>query len=251
MAPTHHIHIIEAPQSAFPSAGRPSSFFDGPRAKIRRAKKHLTELETELANLTTTKPIRFLQPEITYELNGNTSVIQPVQADPIPEDISTITGDVIHNLRSALDLTACDLVRIAGKSAKGVHFPFCKDSSLLEKMIKDKKFHRAGKKAVDLLISIRPYRNGNDDLWAIHELDLQDKHEALIPKQIATRFPTYGFAPDSSGVPRFALQGDLDTSDSIQYVFPGGSPLEGRPVIQTLQELMELTNRIIDAFAAL
>jgi hypothetical protein len=41
--------------------------------------------------------------------------------------MGAIVGDIIHNLRAALDLAACDLVRIRGGNDNGVYFPFCNE----------------------------------------------------------------------------------------------------------------------------
>ncbi len=93
-----------------------------------------------------------------------------------------LIGDAIHNMRAALDLMACDLVRLNGKRFDNVSFPFAQTASALEQQIKDKNFKRAHPDAVALLRSLKPYKDKGDvALRAIHDLDIMDKHQALLP----------------------------------------------------------------------
>ncbi len=98
----------------------------------------------------------------------------------VPGDPEAVIGDCTHNLRAALDLMACDLVRAAGGNDKHVYFPFAHQEADLEKMIKEKNFDRAGDDAVTLLKSFKPHRGGDELLRAMHDLDIEDKHKALI-----------------------------------------------------------------------
>ncbi len=93
---------------------------------------------------------------------------------------STATGDIIHNLRSALDHVAITAVESNGGDSKGVYFPFAADEAGLEDQIRSKKFNRASAAAIDLLRQLKPYKGGNDRLRALHDLDISDKHKALI-----------------------------------------------------------------------
>ena len=110
---------------------------------------------------------------------------------PVPTELATIIGDAIHNLRSTLDILASDVVRLNGQSNQGVYFPFAQRAADLDRQIKDKKFNRAHPDAVKLLRSFKPYPEGNKLLRALHELDIQDKHQALIPCAHAARTQPY------------------------------------------------------------
>ena len=100
---------------------------------------------------------------------------------PVPIKFSALIGDFIHNLRTALDLLVCDLVTINGKSTKEVYFPFCASPAELPRMIRDRKIYRAGPDIVAYIESLKPYTGGNIALRAIHDLDVTDKHHALLP----------------------------------------------------------------------
>jgi hypothetical protein len=80
------------------------------RAKIQRAEKHISDLNVEVSAFLATNPysaIRHDDPKTgNYELRLWTR-------DCLPQ-LLTILGDAIHNLRSALDHLACELVRANG-----------------------------------------------------------------------------------------------------------------------------------------
>jgi hypothetical protein len=133
--------------------------FSAPATKIRRSRKHLAELEAESVSFTETNAASFdmclnrtpdgLGINLSYQIQG------------VPEDFGAIIGDIIHNLRSALDLAACEIVRAAGGSDDNVYFPFCKNVHELGGMIKRRNIDRAGPDAVNLIQSLKPYHGGN------------------------------------------------------------------------------------------
>jgi hypothetical protein len=158
-----------------------------------------------------------------------------------------IVGDAIHNLRSALDLMASELARINGRSDKSVYFPFSDSADTFDEAIKKKNFHRTGQDSVDLLREFSPYRGGNEDLRAIHDLDISDKHTALIvtPHTLNVAFSaTYDLADLNKNTVCAVV-------DSMTFRFPDGTPLAGRDVVETLEELVKLTDGILQAFASL
>jgi hypothetical protein len=144
--------------------------------KIRRARRHILELEDELSRYLSRWPIT-----VTYEPTFGDFIEFSIELKEMPPlDWPAIIGDVVHNLRAALDLLANDLVRLNQKSTKGVYFPFARDASDLDTMIKARNMNRAAPEVVELIRSMAPFSGGNHALRAIHDLDIQDKHQALI-----------------------------------------------------------------------
>ena len=123
--------------------------FSGPKIKIDRARKHLAELEKARADFRASRAKK-CRTEISRSGGTFTFNFQMDLSGP-PEDFGAIVGDIIHNLRAALDLAACELVRAVGQSDKGVYFPFSQSESDLDKTIKVRHFDRAGPDAVALL----------------------------------------------------------------------------------------------------
>ncbi len=161
-------------------------------------------------------------------------------------------GDLLHNLRAALDLMACDLVRLNGLNANGVHFPFSETPKDLPEMIKRRKFFRAGPEAVELLKKMRPYRGGQEALRAIHDLDIQDKHKELIPQFLSFVGPMIKMerVQGQREVKLTVLRDTLNKTE-VKVVFPPGSVLEGKELVPTLHDLVELTVIIVESFKGL
>ena len=219
--------------------------FSASELKLKRARQHLTELQTELGAYIQSEPMKFiLNPT---EKNGKPDILLTIEITTLPSCIGAIIGDVIHNLRTALDLAACDAVRAAGGNDSDVYFPFCKTSDELEAMIKKRKIHRAGLAAVELIRDLKPHHNGNFALRAIHDLDIYDKHEAIIPGLFEFRSPTINNFDDDGAFSPTAVPG----TGGFDFAFPPVIGMEGRRLIPTLHELVQLVDGIVIAFRAL
>jgi hypothetical protein len=167
--------------------------FQASRLKIARARQHTEELRTAVAAFLDTKPYQVaVETPSEYRDLACKALVVRVRK-PVPPELSAIIGDVIHNLRTALDLLANDLVRLAGKNPKEVYFPFARSEDELSEQIKRRNFDRAGPDAVALLKQLCPYKGGNVALRTIHDLDIQDKHQALVPV-------AHGLSIDFSGI---------------------------------------------------
>lgn len=237
--------------------------FRGPRLKLGRARVHVSEVERELSQFAEREP---------YQIIGRTSTLgrQTYEVglkEPFPDSIPLAIGDAIHNLRTALDHMACDLVRLNGKSTKGVYFPFAADANALNDQIKAKNFHRAPAAAVALLRHLQPYKSGNRALRAIHDLDVHDKHELLIPVVHGVRpgrivigdpdNPTATLVGNSfyGKGPIFRVQEGLPvrTEEPLQPMILFAPHLEtiGRAhVVESLKELCNLVHGVINQFEA-
>jgi hypothetical protein len=217
--------------------------FSSPLIKIARARKHLAELEQEIGAFLSTEPARWTHHPSPLHLQ----IVLP------PEHLGAIIGDVVHNLRAALDLVACDMIRVVeGKDANvdQVYFPFCQSADGLEDMIQKSQFHRAGEQAVQVLRGLKPYRGGNADLRAIHDLDVQDKHKSLIFANMTVSSRMVHWL-DNDGTHRAAFTSEPPIPPKISMVFPPGSVLSSEDIIPTLHKLGTLTLGVIETFRAL
>lgn len=151
--------------------------------KIDRAKKHLTDLQQKIQSHMVQNPIRVEREE---ESQTGDLVHKVRITEPIPAHWSADIGDVIHNLRSALDHLACELVRANhGTITTDTAFPISDDptkfNAHLHRRLKD-----ASPAAISAVERINPYKGGNDDLWRIHHLDIVDKHRSIV--SVATAY---------------------------------------------------------------
>lgn len=219
--------------------------FQASRVKVKRAEKHIAEFEAAWAEHLERHPVQV--GEVTPERPFG----QSISGTGISGDIaSPIMGDTIHNLRAALDLMAVALVDARKENTNKVYFPFCEVPEDLDKIIKQKNFHRAGAEAVELLKKFAPYAGGNSALRGLHDLDIQDKHHTLIPIVTTVRTPPVRVDIDANG--KVALVPvPFDIKDLLGCLFPDDSAFAGQQIIPTLKELVQLVHGILEAFAAL
>ena len=94
---------------------------------IERAKKHLQNLEAEL--------IAFGKPEFHAVTTDADSHVRDGKHRILPFDALTGAGDVIQNLRSALDHLSCQLVWVGSgeEPSRRVEFPIAKDAATYER----------------------------------------------------------------------------------------------------------------------
>jgi hypothetical protein len=248
----------------------------GPRIKVQRAKKHIYELDAEIAAFVKTNPYRAFTEE---EADTGDKVWRVHVAKQPPPRWGAIVGDAVHNLRSALDLLVNQLVLANGAAvSKGTAFPIW-DSEPKYKSGRPGVAKGVGKAALDALYRLKPYKGGNDALWRLHRLDIVDKHRLLVAVGAAHRniilpFPDMGqdmsqnpslvLTPDDRQFPlkdnaeifrvaKAARGGPVpEDDDDLKFTFeialdePG--VIEGEPVLPALHELADLVNGIIDAF---
>ena len=233
------------------TSGGTAALFSASRLKLQRATKHIAELEALAAKHVEAQAANMpppLQRPQFADSDGRIMLHGPMTIRGVPEEFGAIVGDVIHNLRAALDLLACDLVRKGGGNVNGVYFPFCDKPEDLTEVLKRRNFHRAGSKAIALLKDLEPYRGGNVALRAIHDLDIEDKHRALIPTVANVTTQSFMVVEIDGNI---AAQPVPDSGPNTTFTFPAGYDFAGKEIITTLHELIELTTGVVEAFAAL
>lgn len=225
------------------------------RLKLQRAEMVLSELRASFDSYMSRTPA-IITEQVVGEYVQHAITINELP----PKMISPMIGDVIHNLRAALDLLACECVRINGKSDEKVYFPFCDDPAFLDDMIKNKKLDRASPAVIDLVKNLKPYKGGNQALRAVHDLDIQDKHSAIIPSlglisgpgmamTLSLNDTLLGTIAGGEAMIRDGVEGRNGTFPlPIKLVFPAMSPFDNLDVFETLHRLNEEFSRIVDSF---
>jgi hypothetical protein len=64
---------------------------------------------------------------------------------------------------------------------QGSAFPFCETSEDFTEAVKHRKITRAGPEVIKILADLKPWKGGNRSLRAIHDMNILDKHQALVP----------------------------------------------------------------------
>src|ERR1035437_2342116 len=154
------------------------------RVKIERANKHLDELEAAVLSLG----------EATFKLISLDS--QPETGKPFlnvrplniyPPNSPAIAGDMIHNLRCALDHLPFPLVMVGvsfgetpPKKWEDIQFPIMYSLKGYEGR-KGRHLQGALREAIEAIDALKPYKGGNEALWLLRRLDNTDKHSFLWP----------------------------------------------------------------------
>lgn len=255
----------------------------GCRTKIERAKKHIVDLQAAIDAARETQLYRFAtqrDPKTGHLVYYVTNVQEP------PPSISAIAGDVLQNLRSALDHLAYQLVCV-GMGSNGPfrwpQFPVY-DSAEKYESGKNAVIHGMRPEAIKAIDQTKPYKGGNDTLWRLHELNRIDKHRVLITvagqyhsldlggllsREMQRLFPQSPFpemsvffgvkgrlVPLKVGDPLLVDQRpdakpDEKMKFAIQVVLYESGVIEGEPLIETLQQMIDLVDSLIPTFAPL
>ena len=152
--------------------------FKSAENKIRRAR----ELIAEISNYLVTEP------PYGYFLKTNTTTLEKSIFSKVNEKsfdiVVTRCGEIIHNLRSALDQAYWQAVRphVEEKHEKAIQFPFSKDIDSLGATIKSNLAHKVSNEFYSAIASVKPCagQNGNTLLYLIHKINIEDKHKFPI-----------------------------------------------------------------------
>jgi len=148
------------------------------RIKIERARMHLSSLDSEAAGFATVNPFPVVSDR---DANGDTVARVMVAGQP-PPVMSAIVGDLVHNLRSALDYVAWQLVESNhGQPDTRTGYPIC---------VAEKDFESSGRAALrgakeEAILAIRatqPFIAAAPEahpLEVLRRLDNHDKHRLL------------------------------------------------------------------------
>lgn len=151
-------------------------------AKHRRARIHFNELTAAVEKFLngrthSTFLIKHSDTEYSFRVHN---------VKTVPEEISLIAGDVIHNARSALDHLA---FRLAIKPNHRTQFPISKSRPPNGIRLQG----GASDQVTEVLELVQPYGDGinNSLLRVLHDFDIKDKHQLLLPTICAYKGASY------------------------------------------------------------
>jgi hypothetical protein len=156
----------------------PTNLFIPSRLKIERAKHHINDLNTRLAEFLAKNPFETV---VREDPDRAERIIRIKTNRSIPDEFSLIIGDAVHNLRSALDLATFCVVGAKAEQPEKVQFPFAREAKDFKSVFNNRQVNRAGKNIQDAIRNLQPYGSGNDLLYGLHTLDLADKHKLIVP----------------------------------------------------------------------
>ena len=189
---------------------------------------------------------------------------------PLPSTPTKYTVQVIENLRSALELTAVAVARLANLPVNEVHFPFCKTAADFKGRIGSccKGFPE---EITRLFGSFEPYGRTDNLLFAINELCNVSKHRIVVPvaSAVGVNLPYMesigGSQPliiNAGGLfdceeneityatTERGLQLKYHAEFALGIAFGDVGPLEGYPVIPNLGSMIRAVTTIVDGTEA-
>ena len=266
---TYKSVVIPVPLISTPLRNRrlDPTAFAGPKLKIERARSLISELYAVLDQYLQSKPLDMHE---RPDSNGGRSISMRMNT-PLPALVSAIAGDAIHNLRSALDLLVCDLVRQNGSQpTKSNSFPTSPQGFTHQTV-------GLSPDAEKFLKRLRTAPRWNEAIWTMHQLDLLDKHNTVLAvtgaticiyAQVGVPFVSWGATPAQAvpfpgviGVPsgvRNVFLGEnmadvyrtspwVDEQLRIKVcpVFAPNLPIAGEPLMDMLQLFGGIVERIV------
>lgn len=247
---------------------------DGTKIKVARGSHHIESLRALASAYLDSSPF-----SLTAVEEPNDDLVWRVRVHrEVPVDWSTIVGDAIHNLRSALDHLAWQLVVIGGAQPdRDTCFPIGSASPAALRSSLAKSMNGASPKAHRFIERLRPYRGGNSLLNQLHALDIVDKHRLVLvvgaaQTQLVIKmkmpileqgppidFPAFALRPADTQFPLAdgmevfrvcaAARKDAPFSEHrvvFELAFGDVDEVRGLPLLRTLESLHRHVARIVE-----
>lgn len=153
--------------------------FASAKSMLRWADKRIADLESEISAFMNEKPWSIV---VEKDVDGVTDLHKIKFTKMLSDDIPHLVFDAANNLRPVLDQAAFAIAvqHTGNKSPKSAKFPFGPtEDDMLNNL------RGAGKdlpsEIQDLFKGFKPYKGGNNALWALNELCNVPKHKMIIP----------------------------------------------------------------------
>jgi hypothetical protein len=207
----------------------PSWDISGIEEKLQRAKENIVNVTTEIDSILGSDRHRVVGDENKHAVE---EFIKAHLARPLTPRISVLAAECVHNLRSALDQFAWQLVLAGGGTPTDkTRFPlFLKDPTGDKKATA--RYDRcvqgmspAAKARIFALQPFQPDQGGNDHaLRILHDLNITDKHHTLlVTKGIARRQHTVTFQSIGVGLHTATAHTEKDGTVAVTFNRPVGA----------------------------
>ena len=152
--------------------------FESSWRKIARSEEHFHELELKIQEFVQAAPYERV---VEADSEKPDHVVHKMKlTQPLPDSLGEIAGDIVHNLRSALDNAGYTVAVAMGiKDPKYCAFPFA--GSLAQMANSLGRCKELPKEMQSLFVGFQPYFGGDNYLWALNEMCAADKHKMLTP----------------------------------------------------------------------
>lgn len=161
-------------------AASPDDPFFSARTRLERAERKISELDTAIWEYRSSHPLNLIcEPD---EPERRTKTYKFKFHAPFPDSWTHLPIEILEATRSALDQCAYAAAKFSGNTRlKRTQFPIADSFDDLKNLITGRKVCKDVPDAiVDVFIHSRPYKGGNDTLWALNKLR-NSTHTQLVP----------------------------------------------------------------------
>jgi hypothetical protein len=233
--------------------------FESSRRKLERAKKHISDLKSEMIVFSEERPHEKI---IEEDSEPGYKVHKCRLHKKVPDSFAVIIGDAVTNLRAAMDhaVYACALCNGHTNPRFGTcRFPFANDSSNFEKAVNG--CTSVPREIRTLLAGFNAYKGGNDALWGLNNVCNRDKHALITPVLIGNenvivtmrtgdmespKNPFWNNAKDEIELFRTKTENpDYDYAVSVYITFDRPEPFAAKAIVGILDDLCGVIEGIL------
>jgi hypothetical protein len=214
--------------------------------KHNRALRHINELNAECAKFLNGDPRPYLI-TVDYETDASCHVARFVEVKAPGPEVGAIVGDIAHNLRSALDVTAWQLAiehdrKAAKANRRRITYPLTSDERAF---MRHDLLPYISDRALAVIESLQPYERGDRDhlqaLGWLSKVSNADKHRIATGTFASVGFGTVLYVPegDYSFVIKYVgtMGVDIESGTPIAHIEVDGPPqtkvrVKGEPTLQ-------------------
>ena len=239
--------------------------FGNAALKIERAEKHISDIEQRLLTANDAYELRMGIHADTGKQFLYCGVAE--ESRHIRGHLALMIGDAIHNLKCALDIAWADTIQRVSPAGhnRETKFPVRSNLHDLESVLTKTAKVDATSPLFDFMVnrlgSYDANKGGDFFVWAIHRLDIHDKHQLLIPvlNILAIDGVELEHEDGTIGDLTVVLTGPIpyqrevplgtklkkNGQASFQVRFRDGITAEGRDVVPTLKQFVQQTKRVV------
>ena len=241
--------------------------FEASKHSIAWAKDGIAKLDREIKAFTKDKNAYEIFTE--RDADGTYDLLKFRLRKGMPRAIRGYASDAAINLRAALDQAVCTVAVLCGLPTHTTYFPIGKTQTDFDNTLKGR-LGKMPQEIRDLVRRFKPYKGGNNTLWALRELSSTNKHGILRPVVLSSqamdvsgthrgRRLQFPFPPhwDSAKDEMVLIRAPItDGEFKVDYDFSffiGFHEIEfidGQPVVSVLNNFVSITESIVMAIEA-
>jgi hypothetical protein len=147
---------------------------------VRHARRHIDCLKKSFAGFFASNPYT-IGPEIDPQTGETVYKLKLIGS--FPDEWPGMLFDSINSLRAALDQAGFAIAIANGKSGRDAKFPFADELDNILSRRQAGEFKQIPEAMFNFMLTYKPCKAGNYDLWAINKLCNSQKHEVILSLQ--------------------------------------------------------------------